>query len=57
MIGMIAVLGRGALENFGKLGPYLAVASITVLYGFIWGYVVADPIACSLETKKEVIKP
>ena len=29
MIGMIAVLGRGALENLGKLGPYLAVASIT----------------------------
>ena len=37
MIGMIAVLGRGALENLGKLGPYLAVASITILYGFIWG--------------------
>ena len=57
MIGLIAMLGSGTLENLGKFGPYLAVASITVLYGFIWGYVVADPIACSLETKKEVIKP
>ena len=57
MIGMIAVLGRGALENLGKLGPYLAVASITILYGFIFGYVVADPIAYSLETKKEVTEP
>ena len=57
MIGLIAMLGSGTLENLGEFGPYLAVASITVLYGFIWGYVVADPIACSLETKKEVIKP
>ena len=57
MIGLIAMLGSGTLENLGKFGPYLAVASITVLYGFIFGYVVADPIACSLETKKEVIKP
>ena len=58
MIGMIAVLWRdGALEDLGKFGPYLAVASITILYGLIWGYVVADPIACSLETKKEVTEP
>ena len=57
MIGLIAMLGSGTLENLGKFGPYLAVASITVLYGFIWGYVVADPIACSLETKKEVTEP
>ena len=56
MIGLIAMLGSGTLEDFGKFGPYLAVASITILYGFIWGYVVADPIACSLETKKEVIE-
>ena len=58
MIGMISVLWRdGALEDLGKFGPYLAVASITILYGLIWGYVVADPIACSLETKKEVTEP
>jgi len=58
MIGMIAVLWRdGALEDLGKFGPYLAFASITILYGLIWGYVVADPIACSLETKKEVTEP
>ena len=56
MIGLIAMLGSGTLEDFGKFGPYLAVASITILYGFIWGYVVADPIACSLETKKEIIE-
>ena len=37
MIGMIAMLGSGTLENLGKFGPYLAVASITILYGFIWG--------------------
>jgi len=55
---MIAVLWRdGALEDLGKFGPYLAFASITILYGLIWGYVVADPIACSLETKKEVTEP
>ena len=57
MIGLIAMLGSGTLENLGKFGPYLAVASITILYGLIWGYVVADPIACSLETKKEVTEP
>ena len=56
MIGLIAMLGSGTLEDFGEFGPSLAVASITILYGFIWGYVVADPIACSLETKKEVIE-
>ena len=56
MIGLIAMLGSGTLEGFGGFGPSLAVASITILYGFIWGYVVADPIACSLETKKEVIE-
>ena len=56
MIGLIAMLGSGTLEDFGGFGPSLAVASITILYGFIWGYVVADPIACSLETKKEVIE-
>ena len=55
MIGLIAMLGSGTLENLGKFGPYLAVASITILYGFIWGYVVADPIACSLETKKKLL--
>ena len=56
MIGLIAMLGSGTLEDFGEFGPSLAVASITILYGFIWGYVVADPIACPLETKKEVIE-
>ena len=57
MIGLIAMLGSGTLEDFGKFGPYLAVASITILYGFIWGYAVADPIACSLETKKKLLSP
>ena len=55
MIGLIAMLGSGTLENLGKFCPYIAVASITILYGFIWGYVVADPIACSLETKKKLL--
>ena len=57
MIGLIAMLGSGTLEDFGGFGPSLAVASITILYGFIWGYVVADPIACSLETKKKLLSP
>ena len=55
MIGMIAMLG--SLDDMGSIGPKLAVALITILYGFIWGYIISDPIACSLETKKEVIKP
>jgi len=57
MIGLIAMLGGGALENLGKLGSYLSVASITIFYGLFLGYMVADPIACSLETKKEVTEP
>ena len=52
MIGMIAMLG--SLDDMGSIGPKLAVALITILYGFIWGYIISDPIACSLETKKEV---
>ena len=55
MIGMIAVLG--SLDDMGSIGPKLAVALITILYGFIWGYIISDPIACSLETKKEVTEP
>ncbi len=55
MIGMIAMLG--SLDDMGSIGPKLAVALITILYGFIWGYIISDPIACSLETKKEVTEP
>ena len=55
MIGMIAMLGSS--DDMGSIGPKLAVALITILYGFIWGYIISDPIACSLETKKEVTEP
>ena len=55
MIGMIGMLG--SLDDMGSIGPKLAVALITILYGFIWGYIISDPIACSLETKKEVTEP
>ena len=57
MIGVITLLTHGGLENLGTLGPKLAFPSITVFYGLILGYMVADPIACSLETKKEVTEP
>ena len=57
MIGVIPLLTHGGLENLGTLGPKLAFPSITVFYGLILGYMVADPIACSLETKKEVTEP
>ena len=57
MIGVIPLLMHGGLENLGTLGPKLAFPSITVFYGLILGYMVADPIACSLETKKEVTEP
>ena len=55
MIGMIGMLGSS--DDMGSIGPKLAVALITILYGFIWGYIISDPIACSLETKKEVTEP
>ena len=57
MIGVITLLTHGGLENLGTLGPKLAIALISVFYGLFLGYMVADPIACSLETKKEVTEP
>ena len=57
MIGVIPLLTHGGLENLGTLGPKLAIALISVFYGLFLGYMVADPIACSLETKKEVTEP
>ena len=57
MIVLIATLGGGGLENLGTLSPKLTVALIIVFYGLFWGYIISDPIACSLETKKEVTEP
>ena len=57
MIGLIAMLGSGTLENLGKFGPYLAVASITILYGFIWGVCGCRPNSMFIRNKEEVIEP
>ena len=58
VIGLITILRVEDLENLEGLGSTLtAVALLTVFYGLFQGYMVADPIACSLETKKEVTEP
>ena len=49
-IGLIAMLG--SLDDPSMLGPFLAVALITVMYGLIAKYLVAEPIIALLKTKE-----
>ena len=50
MIGLVAMLG--SLGDMGSIGPFMAVSLISVLYGLLLGYLIAEPMMCSLETKK-----
>ena len=50
MIGLVAMLA--SLDDVGSIGPNMAVSLISVLYGLLLGYLIAEPMMCSLETKK-----
>jgi chemotaxis protein MotA len=55
LIGLVQMLG--SLDDPGSIGPAMAVALLTTLYGAIMAYVVFNPIATKLErqTKDEVL--
>ena len=50
MVGLVAMLA--SLDDVGSIGPNMAVSLISVLYGLLLGYLIAEPMMCSLETKK-----
>ena len=50
MIGLVAMLA--SLDDVGSIGPNMAVSLISVLYGLLLGYLIVEPMMCSLETKK-----
>ena len=50
MIGLVAMLA--SLDDIGSIGPNVAVCLISILYGLLLGYLIAEPMMCSLETKK-----
>ena len=50
LIGLVAMLA--SLDDVGSIGPNMAVSLISVLYGLLLGYLIAEPMMCSLETKK-----
>ena len=49
MIGLVAMLS--SLDDMSSIGPFMAVSLISVLYGLVVAYIVADPIAGLLESK------
>ena len=57
LIGMVFTLHAFGDDDLGGVGPARSFALITVLYGFILGYLVFDPIACLLEARKGVAEP
>ena len=56
VMGMVLILNAMGDDPGGQILP-LSIAVLTVYYGLILGYMIFDPIACSLETKKEVTEP
>ena len=56
VMGMVLILQAFGGDPGGQFLP-LSIAILTVYYGLILGYMFFDPIACSLETKKEVTEP
>lgn len=50
MIGLVAMLG--SLDDVSSIGPFMAVGLISIMYGIIVAYIVAEPMVCLLETKK-----
>ena len=50
MIGLVAMLA--SLDDIGSIGPNVVVCLISILYGLLLGYLIAEPMMCSLETKK-----
>ena len=56
LMGLVIIL-MAMGDDPGGIGPAMSIAIITVYYGLIMGYLVFDPIACSLETRKEVTEP
>ena len=53
LIGLIAMLLNMGPENFGELGPKMALALVTTFYGLILANLVFKPIALKLERKTE----
>ena len=50
IIGLVAMLA--SLDDIGSIGPNVVVCLISILYGLLLGYLIAEPMMCSLETKK-----
>ena len=50
MIGLVAMLA--SLDDIGSIGPNVVVCLISILYGLLLGYLIAEPMIRSLETKK-----
>jgi len=50
MIGLVAMLG--SLDDVSSIGPFMAVGLISIMYGIIVAYIIAEPMVCLLETKK-----
>jgi chemotaxis protein MotA len=55
LIGLVQMLGN--LEDPSKIGPAMAVALLTTLYGALFSYVILTPLASKLErnSKNEVM--
>ena len=54
MIGLVSMLG--SLDDVSSIGPKMAIGLISVLYGIIVAYVLAEPMICLLETKKRIMR-
>jgi len=42
----------GSLDDVSSIGPKMAIGLISVMYGLIVAFLLAEPVACLLETKK-----